>query len=204
MFYTSLLQGLIVGISIAAPIGPIGVLCIRRTLFYGKLLGFVSGLGIATAHAFYGLLSVFGLSMISHFLAGKHMWLHLLGGVYLCFLGFRMFNRKTVQSDHTSSSTGSLLQSYFSSLLITLTNPVTFLSFTAMFTGIGMMQHASNHIANWLIVSGVFLSSACWWFVLSYLIGLCRQRLKPQMILWLNRLSGAMIFVFGLFYCFHA
>lgn len=202
MFYTSLLQGLIVGISIAAPIGPIGVLCIRRTLSHGKWLGFVSGLGIATAHAIYGLLSVFGLSIISHFLAGKHMWLHLFGGVYLCFLGFRMCIRQALQSDNTYS-TGSLFQSYLSSLLITLTNPVTFLSFTTMFTGIGMMQHASNHLANCFIVSGVFLSSAGWWFVLSSLIGLCRQRLKPQMILWLNRLSGILIFFFGLMYCFH-
>ena len=88
---TNFLRGLIMGISIAAPVGPIGVLCIRRTLAQGKLAGFISGLGAATADAIYGIIAGFGITFISGFLIAQARWLSLVGGLFLCFLGIRTF-----------------------------------------------------------------------------------------------------------------
>ncbi len=192
-----LLKGILLGFSIAAPVGPIGVLCIRRTLSGGRASGFVSGLGAATADAFYGSIAGFGLTFISGFMISQQTWLRLLGGAFLMYLGIRTFLAKTGQAAATASGDG-LAGAYASTLFLTLTNPLTIISFAAMFAGLGIASGSSDYASAAALVAGVFLGSASWWFILSGGVSVFRSRFDLQAMNWVNRFSGAIILGFGL------
>jgi len=194
---TFFFSGLIIGFSIAAPVGPIGVLCIRRTLVNGRVSGFVSGLGAATADALYGCVAGFGLTFISSFLIGQQVWFSLIGGVFLLYLGIRTFLARP--SEEAASDRGSgLLAAYGSTFFLTLTNPVTILAFAAIFAGLGIASRAGDYLSAGILVSGVFLGSALWWFILSAGVGLVRRKFDLQVLRWVNRISGLIIIGFGL------
>jgi threonine/homoserine/homoserine lactone efflux protein len=190
------LRGFILGLAIAAPVGPIGVLCIRRTLAQGRTFGFVSGLGAATADAIYGCIAAFGLTAISALLVRQQDLLRLSGGLFLCYLGVRtMLARPT---DRSAAAEGQGLGgAYFSTLLLTLTNPITILSFVAVFAGLGVGGAGSGYGAAAAIVLGVFLGSAAWWFLLSGGVSLVRDKFDARAMLWVNRISGVIILGFG-------
>lgn len=193
-----ILKGLVLGFSIAAPVGPIGVLCIRRTLAEGRAAGFVSGLGAATADAFYGGVAAFGLTLISDFLAAQTLWLRLLGGAFLLYLGVRTFTaRPAAAAAAANGAPGRLLSAYLSTVGLTLTNPATILSFAVIFAGI-IGPGARSPAAAGALVLGVFLGSAAWWLTLSVGVGLLRSRFDARLMTWVNRLSGAVIGLFGL------
>lgn len=192
------LRGLIIGFSIAAPVGPIGVLCIRRTLAEGRGPGLVSGLGAASADAFYGFIAAYGVTFISSFLVAQQAWLSLVGGVYLCYLGLRTFRTPPGQPQQAIVQ-NNLAGNFLSTFALTLTNPVTILSFAAIFTGLGLAQSSSDYLAATWMVLGVFSGSALWWLTLSQGIGTLNRRLTPQWLLWINRISGTTILVFGFF-----
>jgi threonine/homoserine/homoserine lactone efflux protein len=191
-----LLRGLIIGFSIAAPVGPIGVLCIRRTLAEGRMYGFISGLGAATADALYGCVAGFGLTFISSILISQQMWLRLIGGVFLCYLGVRAFLSKPVEQA-TPAKAKSPFGAYASTFFLTLTNPVTIISFAAIFAGVGVVSAGANFVSAAVLVLGVFLGSVLWWFILSGGISLFRPRFKSNWLRWVNRISGMIIFGFG-------
>lgn len=191
-----LLKGIAVGFSIAAPVGPIGVLCIRRSLAEGSLMGLLTGLGAATADAAYGFVAAFGLTAVSIFLIDKQLWLSLIGGVFLCYLGIATFLRLP-PNDAASTERGSRLAAYVSTFLLTLSNPTTILSFVAIFAGFGLGAYASYAAASAMVL-GVFLGSALWWIILSGSVGLLRSRLSRNRMQWVNRISGTMILAFGL------
>lgn len=191
------LRGLIIGFSIAAPVGPIGVLCIRRTLADGRASGLVSGLGAATADAFYGCVAGFGLTFISGFLVGQKMWLSLFGGLFLLYLGLKTLFSKPAEKEASINQSG-LLGSYFSTFLLTLTNPMTILSFAAIFAALGLANTNGSYASALVLVLGVFLGSAMWWLLLSGGVGLFRDKFNARGLLWVNRISGAMIAVFGI------
>ncbi len=190
------IKGLIIGISIAAPVGPIGVLCIRRTLVEGRLAGLVSGLGAATADGIYGIIAGFGITFISSFLIDQGTWFRLLGGLFLCYLGIRSFTSKPKSADNQTQTKG-LLGNYISIFILTLTNPVTILSFAAIFAGLGLAQGSRDFTAAAQMVLGVTTGSALWWLVLSQGVGLFRARVTLQWMRWINRLSGVVVFTFG-------
>lgn len=196
------LKGLLIGFSIAAPVGPIGVLCIRRTLADGRAVGFVSGLGAATADGFYGAVAAFGLTAISGFLLGISAATRLLGGLFLCYLGLRTFLSKPAPTTSTPTSDKDanlrLPPAYLSTLGLTLTNPTTILSFIAVFAGLGLGAETTQDYASAaFMVVGVFIGSALWWLTLSTGVGLFRNRFGPTAMLWVNRLSGFVITAFG-------
>ncbi len=191
-----LLRGLLIGLSIAAPVGPIGVLCIRRTLAAGRVYGLVSGLGAATADAFYGSVAGFGLTFLSSFLIEQRFWLKLIGGLFLCYLGIRTFLAQPAERAAAAKSSG-LTGAYASTLLLTLTNPTTILSFAAIFAGLGLASVSGSYVSSGLLVLGVFLGSALWWFLLSGGISLFRGKLGTRQLRWINRLSGGIILAFG-------
>lgn len=191
-----LLTGVVLGFSIAAPVGPIGILCIRRTLADGRSFGFVSGLGAATADAIYGAVGGFGLTFVSSFLIGQQTWLRLIGGLFLCYLGLRIF-LATPAERAASADGGSLVGAYASTFALTLTNPLTILSFAAVFAGLGLGNTGGNYAAASFLVAGVFLGSALWWAALSGGVGLFRGRLSQSGLRWLNRVSGTIIVAFG-------
>jgi threonine/homoserine/homoserine lactone efflux protein len=192
-----LLRGLIIGFSIAAPVGPIGVLCIRRTLAEGRASGFVSGLGAATADAVYGCIAGFGLTFISSILVSQQVWLRLIGGLFLCYLGLRTFLARPAEEAASAKGRG-LIGAYASTFFLTLTNPMTILSFAAVFAGLGVGSASANYVSAGLLVLGVFLGSALWWLTLSGGVGLFRTKFGPQWLRWVNRVSGVIITGFGL------
>ena len=191
------LRGLVIGFSIAAPVGPIGVLCIRRTLAEGRAVGFVSGLGAATADAAYGSIAALGLSAVTTLLVGHQTWLRLIGGAFLCYLGYRIFVSRPAENVRGTLDTR-LAGAYTSTLLLTLTNPMTILSFAAVFAGLGLGSAAGGARTAALMVLGVFLGSALWWAILSGVTGLLRARLEVRGLQWVNRLSGMVITAFGI------
>ena len=192
-----LLQGLILGFSIAAPVGPIGVLCIRRTLTEGRIAGFVSGLGAATADAFYGAIAGFGLTFISSFLIDQQLWLRLTGGFFLLYLGIKTFRSSPPDNAALQDRSG-IFGAYASTLVFTLTNPLTILSFAAIYAGLGLTATGRNYVSAALLVLGVFAGSAAWWLLLSGGISLFRKRFGIEALRWTNKVSGLVITIFGL------
>ncbi len=194
---TFFLRGLVIGFSIAAPVGPIGVLCIRRTLAGGRLHGLASGLGAATADASYGAVAGFGLTAVSGLLVEQQGWLRLIGGLFLCALGIRTILARPA-SEAASASRNGLLGAYLSTFALTLTNPLTILSFVAIFAGLGIAETGADYGAALTLVAGVFVGSAAWWLLLSGGVSLLRERFTPRRMRWVNRLSGAVLIAFGL------
>ena len=197
MDFIYLLKGLAIGFSIAAPpVGPISLLCIRRTLAKGSLYGFVSGLGTATADATYGCIAGFGLTIISNFLVNQQTWVRLIGGAFLCYLGVKTFLAKPGEQA-TSVEEDSLAGAYFSMLFLTLTNPLTIISFAAFFASLGLAGRHGNFASASVLVLGVFIGSALWWLILSTGVGLFRDKFNARALRWVNRISGGVITMFG-------
>ncbi len=195
------LRGFLIGFSIAAPVGPIGVLCIRRTLAEGRLYGFLSGLGAASADTIYGLIAALGLTLVSTFLIEQANWLRLIGGGYLCYLGIRTMLSRPAQQAAQAHGRG-LLGAYTSTLFLTLTNPLTIFAFAAIFAGVGAAALESARAGGpnggaLFVVLGVFLGSITWWFILVMLTGVFRSRLTTGGLVWVNRVSGFIILAFG-------
>jgi threonine/homoserine/homoserine lactone efflux protein len=190
-----LIKGLAIGFSIAAPVGPIGVLCIRRSLRDGLLTGFMAGLGAATADAAYGCVAGFGLTSVSSLLVSHRLWLGMAGGAFLCYLGARTFFAKPPE-DSAPEGGGRHLSAYGSTFLLTLANPATILSFAAVFAAFGIGGAAGYQSAATLVL-GVFLGSATWWLVLSGSVSAVRSRVNSSWMKAVNRLSGATLLAFG-------
>ena len=194
---TDFLRALAIGFAIAAPVGPIGVLCIRRTLADGQRIGLASGLGAATADGVYGLIAGLGLTAISGLMLEYKMWLRLIGGGFLVYLGVQSWRTRLGQ-DAAESKTGlGLVGAYASTFLLTLSNPVTILAFLTIFAGLGLAE-AGNRGSAVVLVAGVFTGSALWWGLLSGGVGLLRERFTDRHMVWVNRVAGAIIIGFGL------
>ncbi len=192
-----LTRGLLIGLAIAMPVGPIGVLCIRRTLSDGLLSGLISGLGAATADALYGSIAAFGLTIISDPLLGHQSWLRLGGGLFLVSLGIKTFLANPSGQAGALDGRG-FFPAYATTFFLTLTNPLTILSFMAIFAGLGLGQADSDRTAAAMMVLGVFIGSALWWMALSVGLSLFRHRLGQRAMRWINQVAGATILAFGL------
>lgn len=188
-------RAFLIGISIAAPVGPIGVLCIRRTLSNGKLAGFLSGMGAATADMFYGAIAAFGLTVITNLLVENAFWLKLVGGLFLVYLGVKTFMEKPAEKA-AQAKQGGYFSMYLSTFFLTITNPITILSFAAIFAGTMIGQDMGSPL---VMVAGVFTGSASWWLALSFGVGLMRDKLSQTHMAWINRISGTIIILFGIF-----
>lgn len=182
------LKGLILGFSIAAPVGPIGLLCIQRTLSRGRLHGFVSGLGAATADACYGLVAALGLTAVISLLLDLKPWLQLGGGGFLLWLGAKtlLASSPSVAPDPAGEKPG-LGWALASVLLLTLANPITIMSFLGIFLGLGVAVRTGAALG---LVAGVFLGSAAWWLLLSFLAGCFRRHLADGRLRILNVIAG--------------
>jgi threonine/homoserine/homoserine lactone efflux protein len=191
-----LLAGIGVGFCIAAPVGPIGLLCIRRSLTRGFVLGLVTGMGAATADTCFGIVAAFGLTVISSFLIELTTPLSLVGGAFLVWLGIRTFRSPPPAESDTGSGI-SLPTAYGSTFLLTLSNPATILSFAGVFTVFGITNY-SSYLAATKVVAGVFLGSALWWLLLSGATARLREHIRPGLLLGINRCAGALLCGFGI------
>jgi len=197
MMLSFLLKGILIGFSIAAPVGPIGVLCVRRSIANGGKLGLATGLGAAGADAVYGCVAGFGLTAVSNFLIGQKFWLGFLGGMFLCFLGIRTLISRPVEEPAEVRSRG-LFSAFLSTFFLTITNPMTILSFVAIFAALGLGK-SPNYINATALVGGVFAGSALWWLLLSSGAAFFRLKVTLSWMGLLNRVSGIIIFSFGIF-----
>jgi threonine/homoserine/homoserine lactone efflux protein len=191
-----LARGIVIGLSIAAPVGPIGALCIRRTLAHGRIAGLITGLGAATADALYGCAAAFGLTWITGALLGHQHWIRLIGGAFLLYLGARTLLAAPGERAAESSGAG-LIGAFASTFGLTLTNPMTILSFVAVFAALGLGTSHPEPAAAATLVLGVFLGSALWWLTLSGAVGILRARFDATSLRWVNRVSGLVITAFG-------
>jgi threonine/homoserine/homoserine lactone efflux protein len=189
------LKGLIIGFAMAVPIGPLGVMCIRKTLAEGHTRGLIIGLGAATADSLFGSIAAFGLTFISDVIASQHFWLRLVGGGLLLFLGIRTFRAKRKDPSIPLDNKG-LLRSYVSSFVLALTNPVTIFAFVAVFAAFGL-GHRLNIISACILVLGVFAGSCLWFLTLGYVATLFRKKLDSKGLRWVNRISGVLIILSG-------
>ena len=189
-------KGLVLGFSIAAPVGPIGLMCIRRSLSTGRLAGLATGMGAATADACYGAVAAFGLTRVTSFMVGERTWLTLVGGLFLCWLGARIMRTHpdlTVEREADSWAHGA----YLSALIITLTNPLTILAFLGAFAGLGLAV-AGDYLAATSTVAGVFVGSGLWWLILSGFAARMRDHFDPRWLQRVNWISGALLLLVGL------
>ncbi|MFT4039386.1 MAG: LysE family transporter [Thermomicrobiales bacterium] len=189
-------RGVLIGLAIAAPVGAIGLLCIRRTLAYGRIAGLATGLGAATADALYGAIAALGLTYIAALLQAAQTPLRLLGGAFLVYLGWRTFVSRPPASA-AGDPPGSLASMYASTFALTLANPSTIIAFAAIFAGLGLVNSggAASALA---MVAGVFAGSAAWWLILSGGVSLLRGLMTPGRLVWVNRVSGLLIAGLGI------
>ncbi|MEA2628410.1 MAG: hypothetical protein QOJ10_870 [Chloroflexota bacterium] len=193
-----LLRGFVLGFVIAASPGPIFFLCLRRTLARGWLIGLVSGVGVATADAFYAGLAAFGIGAVTSLLTGERRWLALLGGVILVLLGLRSLIERPKAVEPPPASNGSgFAWAYMSTLGLTMANPSTIISFAALVATLGIGTGA-GFVPPALLVLGVFAGSATWWLVLAGIGAGMRARLGPGALRAISAFSGLAIAGLGM------
>ena len=190
-----LLKGLMIGFSIAAPVGPIGLLCIRRAVAKGPRAGLICGLGAATADGAYALVGGFAMTALARWLVQEQRWFGLAGGLFLIYLGIRTIAANCGGEAAAAPDRGAM-SAYGSTLLLTLANPMTIMSFAAVFAGLGMAA-AADYPAAATLVGGVFTGSALWWFLLSGIAGRARRHISATLMQTVNRLCGLVIAAFG-------
>lgn len=198
MFIELITKGLVIGFSIAMPVGPIGLLCIRNVLTFGMLCGLLTGLGAACADSIYGAMAGFGVTAISTFLESNGAYLQTIGALFLCYLGISTFLAKKANSTSDESSM-TYSKAFFATFFLTLTNPMTILSFAGVYAGLGIGHDHSSFNGALITTLGVFLGSATWWIILSLTASFFREKMNATSSVWLNKLSGSILFGFGAF-----
>ena len=189
------LKGLIIGIAITAPPGPIGILCIRKTLAEGHPRGFIIGLGAATADTMYSAVAAFGLTFISDVIVSQYLWIRILGGGLLLYLGIRMLHGRHKAAPvplRKNDQTGS----YLSALALALTNPMTVFAFATLFALFGTGKELGVTSAGFLVL-GVFAGSCLWFFTLGYVAELFGRKLSSDGLRWVHRLAGLLVICSG-------
>ena len=198
-FDTIFVKGLVVGFLLAAPVGPIAVLCVQRTLTQNRLTGFLSGLGAAVADAIYGCIAALGLTLVSKLLIEHRNWLQVMGGAFLCIVGVRTFFSRAVARRKEPTWPG-LIGAFFSALFLTLTNPMTFIAFAAVFASVGLGSVRDNSVDIGALAAGVFLGSGLWWTILVGCAHAFRAKMTAERLGKLNRVAGVIVTLVGLTY----
>jgi len=190
-------KGLIIGVLIAMPVGPVGLLCINRSLSQGKVQGFISGLGAATADAIYASIAAFGLTFVSSFLCEHRLWLRAAGGVALCLLGARGLLSKDGRQERAvrdRRSTGNYLSAFF----LTLTNPMTLIVLATIYAAVGLIGAGMTYTSATVLVAAVFVGSSFWWFTLASTAETIRKKLDDGRMAVVNKVSHTAIVAVGL------
>lgn len=194
-----LVKGAGIGFAVAAPVGPIGMLCIRTTLERGRVAGFCAGLGAAVADTIFAGIGAYGINLIGGWLDAERLWFSIIGGIFLIAFGVHLARREpNLANSESREVPKGLLADFSMTLLLTLANPTTILSFAAVFAGLSGLIGFSLDVVPALLI-GVFLGSAGWWLTLSGIVGLIRHRIDHATMVWINRIAGAVLVVFGLY-----
>ncbi len=186
----TLIKGIILGFAVAAPVGPVNLLCMRRTLVFGRRAGLVSGLGSALADVFFAMIAAFGFTAVSHFLSHYKTHIHVFGGIILFIIAWRIYTNIPTESKQKDSSNFLLSKHFITAFLLTLTNPATVFSFIALFAGAGIVRNST------LVVIGIFIGSMAWWTILSF--GIAKLRISPQRFALVNKVAAVLIAFLGI------
>ncbi|QJD87989.1 LysE family translocator [Cohnella herbarum] len=197
---SAIVKGLIIGVSIAAPVGPIGLLCIRKTLNQGRLFGLVSGLGAATADACYGLIAALGLTMVTNFVSDQAIALNLIGALFLFYLAYSTAKAPVTTVETVKLPGRRYWPTYATTFMLTMTNPITIVSFAGIFSGMNLSEGSSASL--WLVL-GVFLGSAAWWVILCLVVGLIKRTITPHALKWINYGSAMVLAIFAFISLYH-
>jgi putative LysE/RhtB family amino acid efflux pump len=189
-------KGVLLGLSIAAPVGPIGVLCIRRTIAYGFFAGFAGGLGTALADAAYAALAAFGFAALLGDVIAGNTWFRVGGAAFLVWLGWTTW-RAPPAAKEAKIDARTLVGTFAATFALTLANPATIATFVALFVALGLGETGGAPEAGAALVAGVFAGSLLWWIVLSTAVVAVRERLGPEAMRWINRGAAALLFGFA-------
>lgn len=192
-----LLKGFVIGFAVAAPVGPVGLLCIRRSIVDGKLVGFVTGLGAAVADALMALVVAFGVTSITAFIVRHTLSFRLLGGAILLVMGIAAMRAHPPQRTTGPLHAPNLGAAFFSTIALTLANPVTIFSLLGIFTAFGVMLHTEGWLQPSYLVLGVFLGSTAWWVLLSYFADWFGRKLNTHLLRTINIGVGVLLIIFG-------
>lgn len=192
-------KGFIVGLMVSIPLGPIGVLCIQRTLNKGRQAGFVSGLGAASADTIFSIIAALGVGYIIKFVRDQHLWFQIIGGIIVIFLGIHIFYSNPIRQLRLQRmNKNKLSYDFFSVFFLTITNPMAIFFFLAMFTGIHIASETGGIFNISSLVLGVLAGASTWWFVLSSFVNFWRHRFRLKIIWWMNKVAGVIIFSLGI------
>jgi threonine/homoserine/homoserine lactone efflux protein len=196
---TNFFHAVLAGLAVAAPIGPVGILCIRRTLNYGTLAGLSSGLGAALADAIFGSVAAFGITIVTSFIVENSRWIGIVGGLFLCLMGVFYILRKSHPKPDESAPAleRNLLRSFISTFILTITNPLTILGFAVLFSALGLGNECATRHGALILVGGVFTGSALWWLTLCTIVHHIRHLLPDCWYKWINLASGLVLIGFG-------
>jgi len=191
-----LLKGVAIGFSLAAPVGPIGVLCIRRTIAHGSKRGLIVGLSAAFADMFYGIVAAFGFTLVSNFIYSQQQWIRLVGGIILLTLGYHTI-RSHPSTETVTNGTNGHVRAFFSTFLLTLTNPMTLFAFAAVFASVGLGEIIGHRWFALFLVAGIFLGSMMWFTLLTTLVHFFKEKISTDGISVVNKIAGSIFIVFG-------
>jgi threonine/homoserine/homoserine lactone efflux protein len=194
------LKGLLIGFLASIPMGPIGVLCIQRTLNKGRKSGFYSGLGAATGDAVYAIIAGFGISIIISFIEEKHIYFQVIGGIIIVILGLNTFYTNPAKQIKVQRlNQNSIFEDFLSVFFLTITNPMPFFFFLAMFAGLNIANNSPLDLLRiGLMVLGIFTGSTFWWFLLSTVVSFFSHRFRLRSLWWINKIAGIITFFLGL------
>ncbi len=193
-----LIKGVIIGFTASVPLGPIGVLCIQKTISKGRISGFVSGLGAATSDMFYAIIAGFGLSFVTNFILENQLYLKIAAAIILFYLGFKIFFTKTVNEIQQSKKKGTgLFGDFISIFLLTVSNPLALFFFGGAFAAFGFVSEGSGLTSIMLLTVGVFIGAALWWTILTTIVNLFRSKFKIKRLWWVNKIAGIIVILFG-------
>ncbi len=197
MDFHYILDGVIIGFSASVPLGPIGVLCIQRTLNKGRLSGFISGLGAALSDTIYAVIAAYSLSFIVGFVESKLFWIQIFGALVLIGLGLKIFySNPAIQLRRQRNKSRNFVQDFISTFFLTITNPLAIFLFFGFFAGLGVVPRDRDWIGQLVLIGGVFVGAASWWFILTSIVNLFKTNINLRRLWWINKIAGAGIIVF--------
>jgi threonine/homoserine/homoserine lactone efflux protein len=198
MILTLLIKGILVGLLASIPLGPIGVICVQRTVNKSRLSGFISGMGAASADTIFAAIAGFSLTFVISYIEERQIIFQAIGGVIVFVLGIKIFYTNPIkQLRRHKRKQNSLLEDFLSVLIVTITNPLAVFLFIALFASLGIVYDTSNWLLSLLTVSGVFLGAILWWYTLTTIVDIYRDKFRLKQLWWINKISGAAIFTLG-------
>lgn len=193
------IEGILIGILASIPLGPIGVLCVQRTLSRGRMSGFVSGMGAALSDLVYAAFAVFSLSLVVGFVEDKILYIQILGVIIMVFMGLRIyFSNPAVQLRKQNNQKTKLFQDFISTFLYTIANPLVVFFFVTLFAAFNVVESTHTFLNQIIVIVGVYLGACSWWFILTSVVNLFRSKINLRRLYLINRIAGATIIILGI------